>query len=100
MLKAENVEHVYREYTREPLSADEIRGVLKALDVGPKEVLRKRDPAYKSLSLDTADDEALILAMAEHPTLLQRPIGVVGELGAGARAAVGRPPDALLDLLS
>ena len=36
----------------------------------------------------------LMALMAQHPKLLQRPIGVVGD-----RAAVGRPPEALLGLL-
>ena len=100
MLNEKNIEHVYREYTREPLSADEIRLVLAALDLPASAVLRRRDPAFKSLGLAGDEgDETLIAAMAEHPTLLQRPIGVVGTLGDGARAAVGRPPEALLDIL-
>ena len=39
--------------------------------------------------------ETLIAAMAENPKLLQRPIGVVGE-----RAVVGRPVEALLELVT
>ena len=39
-------------------------------------------------------DDRLIELMAEHPTLLQRPIGVVGD-----RAAVGRPVENLLELV-
>lgn len=83
----------YREYTKDPLSADEIRDVLAKLAVSPREVLRARDAKRIGLSGSETDDELVVL-MAEHPRLLQRPIGVVGE-----RAAVGRPPETLLQLL-
>jgi arsenate reductase len=39
-------------------------------------------------------DEELIGLMAENPRLLQRPIGVMGD-----KAVVGRPVEALLELL-
>lgn len=95
MLKDQGVDYHYREYTREPLSATEIRTVLGKLGVGPKDVLRRRDRAFIDLGLSgNESDDELIAHMAEHPTLLQRPIGVLGD-----RAAVGRPPDRLLELL-
>lgn len=93
MLDAKNLPYRYRDYRREPLTADELRAVLKKLEVGPGAVLRKRDPAYATEGLAEADDAALIEAMARHPTLLQRPIGVLAD-----RAAIGRPPERLLAL--
>ena len=39
-------------------------------------------------------DDELIAHMAAHPTLLERPIGI-----ADGRAAVGRPPENLLELV-
>ena len=95
MLNEEGAEFRYREYTKEPLSATEIRDVLGKLGLRPGDVLRKRDAAYKAAGL-TGDesDEALITQMAAHPTLLQRPIGVLGD-----RAALGRPVENLLALL-
>ena len=68
--------------------------MLGKLDVPLKAVLRKRDKAYKALGL-TGDepDDVLIGHMAEHPTLLQRPIGIKGD-----RAVVGRPIENLLEL--
>lgn len=99
MLDEHNIEYRYREYTQEPLSAEEIRQVLQALGVEARQVLRKRDPAYRELGLSGDEsEEKLISAMASNPTLLQRPIGIVGRLGHDAEAAVGRPPERLLDL--
>lgn len=95
MLDERGVAYRYREYTEEPLSEAELRRVLVRLGLGPREVLRRRDRAYKELALTgDEDDDTLIVHMATHPTLLQRPIGVLGE-----RAVVGRPPDRLLELV-
>ena len=93
MLDEHGLEYRYREYT-EPLTAAELKKVLKKLGVGPKAVLRKNDKAYKENAL-TGDesDAALIKLMAEFPTLLQRPIGVLGD-----NAVIGRPVENLLEL--
>ena len=95
MLKESGIPYNYRDYREQPLSEKEIRAVLLKLGVEPAAVLRKNDAAYKKLGL-TGDepDVRLISLMAEHPTLLQRPIGVLGK-----RAAVGRPPEILLELV-
>lgn len=94
MLDARGIEYRYREYTREPLSAAEIRDVLAMLGVAARDVLRTNDKAYKELGLTGDESEArLVTLMAAHPTLLQRPIGVKD-----GRAVVGRPPSNLLEL--
>ena len=95
MLDEHEADYRYREYTREPLSEAELRRVFALLEMSPAQLLRKRDKAYKELGLDGSEsDDALITHMAAHPTLLQRPIAVLGE-----RAVVGRPVDNLLALL-
>ena len=95
MLEERGVEFSYREYRKQPLSKTELRAVLKRLGLGPGEVLRLRDPAARELGLTGSEPAArLVDLMAEHPTLLQRPIGIVGD-----RAVVGRPPERLLELL-
>ena len=95
MLEENDVEYEYRDYKKEPLTEEEIRSVLASLGVGPRDVLRKRDRAFRDLDLTGAEsDDRLIALMASHPTLLERPIAVVG-----GRAVLGRPPDLLLTLL-
>ena len=94
MLDEKGIEYRYRDYVREPLSEEEIRKVLRLLGVPARAVLRTKDAAFTALGLTGKEpEERLIELMARHPTLLQRPIGV-----AGGRAAVGRPPEALLEL--
>ena len=93
MLNERGAEFTYREYTKDPLSADEIRDVLAKLGLGPRDILRSRDA--KKLEIDASmGDDALIDQMSQHPGLIQRPIGVVGD-----RAKVGRPVENLLELL-
>ena len=95
MLDEHQIPYRDREYTQEPLDEGEIRHVLGLLGIGPKEVLRKRDRAAKELAL-TGDepDDRLIALMAEHPTLLERPIAVLG-----GRAVVGRPAERVLEVV-
>jgi len=93
LLEEHGVSFTYREYRDEPLTRAELVDVLGKLGMGPRQVLRGRDAKKLGLGGNESDD-ALLELMAEHPTLLQRPIGVLGK-----RAALGRPPEALLELV-
>lgn len=79
-----------------PLDVDEIRALLRKAGIGPRDVLRTKEPVYAQLALGERDlpDHELIGLIAQHPELLQRPIVVRGE-----RAVVARPPERALDLL-
>jgi len=95
LLEEQGVPFRYREYTTNPLSQWEIRQVLRKLGLRARDIFRRRDFVNRELRLTglEAEDE-LIRQMAEHPTLIQRPIGVRGD-----RAVVGRPPENLLKLV-
>ena len=94
MLEEKGIEYRYRDYVKNPLTETEIRDVLRRLDLRPRDVLRTKDPAFKEMGLTGQEpDDRLIREMADHPTLLQRPIGVKGK-----KAVVGRPPERLLEL--
>jgi arsenate reductase len=95
LLNEHGAEFRYREYTQEPLTEDELRSVLGKLGLPASAVFRKRERVGKELGLTGQEsDEVLVPLMAEHPTLLERPIGVRGD-----RAAVGRPVENLLSLV-
>ena len=93
MLRAHDAAFAYREYRRAPLSESELRAVLGKLGMTARAVLRARDAKKLGLSGEESDDQ-LVALMAQHPTLLQRPIAVLGD-----RAVLGRPVENLLTLL-
>jgi arsenate reductase (glutaredoxin) len=94
LLDGKGIAYVYREYRQEPLSEAEIRNVLKKLGMTAADVLRKKDKAMAEAGLTGNESEGkLVEAMAKHPTLLQRPIGI-----AGRKAVLGRPVENLLEL--
>jgi arsenate reductase (glutaredoxin) len=83
-------------YHVDPLPESKIRELVARAGVSPREVLRKKDPIYKELELDTRDvsDAELFRLMAEHPPLLQRPM-----VERGDRAVLARPVERVLELL-
>lgn len=84
------------DYLAHPPTADELRQLLGLLGLPARSLLRSKEEAYQTLGLaDPAlDDEALIAAMVAHPRLIERPIAVTD-----TAAAIGRPPENLLQLL-
>ncbi len=84
-----------RAYLEDAPSAEEIRTTLRQLGLRAIDITRTGEAIFKELGLSkTADDAVLIAAMAQHPKLIERPIVIKG-----ARAAVGRPPESVLDIL-
>jgi arsenate reductase len=84
------------EYLNTPPSPAALKAILKKLGLKPSDLLRKSEPRYAELGLKdrTLDDDALIALMAENPILIERPIVV-----AGGKAAIGRPPEKVLEIL-
>lgn len=83
------------EYLKNPLTAKDLTGLLKKLGLSPRELMRRGEAVYKDQGLKNVDDDkALIAAMVENPVLIERPIVVNG-----SKAALGRPPEQVLDIL-
>lgn len=96
LLEEHGIEPVIRLYRNDPPDADTLSDVLNMLGIQPRELMRKKEDAYQLLNLDddtlTRDD--LIGAMVEHPSLIERPVVI-----ADGKAAVGRPPEAVLSVI-
>ncbi|MCF7966422.1 MAG: arsenate reductase (glutaredoxin) [Methylobacter tundripaludum] len=96
LLKEQGIEPEVVEYLKTPPSAQELDEILQKLGMEPRELMRKKEAEYKANGLDdtSLDRQALIQGMADHPILIERPIVI-----AGGKAAVGRPPEAVLAIL-
>ena len=94
LLRAAGVEPELIEYLKTPLGEAEIRTLLDALGQAPRAAMRAGEKIYRELGLKSADDDALIAAIAAHPILLERPIAVSGD-----KAVIGRPPENVLTLI-
>jgi arsenate reductase (glutaredoxin) len=82
-------------YLETPLDRRELETLRQRLGLPPREWVRRGEDAYREAGLsDQSSDDELLDAMVKHPVLMERPIFVRGE-----RAAVGRPPERILDLL-
>ncbi|HCS28196.1 MAG TPA: arsenate reductase (glutaredoxin) [Spongiibacteraceae bacterium] len=84
-------------YLDSPPSVTELRELLRKLGMAPRQLLRKGEEAYKTLSLadESLSDSALLKAMSENPKLIERPIVVKDD-----KAVLGRPPENALELLA
>jgi arsenate reductase (glutaredoxin) len=96
LLRKKGVEPDIREYLKEPPSKAEIERLVDLVGGDPGALIRDGEPEFKALRKKKAElgKSGVVNAIAAHPILLQRPIVV-----AGARAAIGRPPEAVLSLL-
>ena len=96
LLQEQGVELEIIEYLKTPPSAGELDDILQKLGMEPRDLMRKKETAYKAFGFDdeTLDRQALINGMVNHPILIERPIVVTDD-----KAAIGRPPEAVLTIL-
>lgn len=95
LLEERGTHPAIRLYLSDPPSEDEIRAARDLLGVPAIAMMRTKEAAFREAGLSKdMDDERLISAMATHPILIERPI-----VFANGRAAMGRPPEAVLDIL-
>ena len=96
MIRASGEEPVVIEYLKTPPSRERLAGLIQAMRITPRELLREKGTPYTELGLADPKwrDEELIGFMLAHPILINRPIV---ETPKGARLC--RPSEAVLDLL-
>ena len=82
------------DYHIDPLPEAKIRELLGKAGVGPRAVLREKEPGAQELLARDASDDEIVAAMAADPVLLQRPI-----VERGDRAVLARPAERVLELL-
>jgi arsenate reductase len=95
LLEERGISPTIIEYIKAPPDRATLQRLLRALGCQVREIMRTKEPEYQSLGLATANDDELLRALVEHPTLLERPIVIRGE-----HAVIGRPPENVLKLIS
>lgn len=95
LLEEHGAEVQVRKYLEDAPSAEELRALQAMLGIAAVQMMRTGEKRFKELGLSKdAPDADLIRAMAENPILIERPLAI-----SGGKAAIGRPPENLLDLL-
>jgi arsenate reductase len=97
LLQDKGIEPLIVEYLKTPPSEQELNRILKLLGLKPRDILRTREAEYKQAGLDdpSLSDAQIIKLMVEYPKVIERPIVVTDH-----SAALGRPPEKVLEVIS
>ncbi len=96
LLQERGLEPEIVKYLETPPTEDELREILEKLGMRPRDLMRKREPEYKASGADdpALSDDELIALMVKYPKLIERPIVLHDD-----KAALGRPPEQVLEIL-
>jgi len=96
LLQEREIEPEITLYLETPPTADELRSILDKLGLSARELIRKGEAEFgeQGLSDMSLSEDQLIAAMVAAPRLIERPIVLAND-----RAAIGRPPESVLDIL-
>lgn len=82
------------EYLKTPPSAAELGQIVKMMGKPAHLLVRAKEAREAGIDPDKLSEGALLSALAKNPAVIERPIVV-----AGKKAALGRPPEAVLAIL-
>ena len=96
LLREQGIEPNIIEYLKTPPSQAELARLLDLLGMQPRDLVRRKEAEYRDQGLDAPElkPQDLIRAMHDTPKLIERPIVV-----ANGKAALGRPPEQVLEIL-
>ena len=84
-------------YLETPPTEDELTAIIAMLGIKPKELIRFKEDRATQLGISKTDDRPdseWISLMVNNPILLERPIVVTN-----GKAAIGRPPESVLEIV-
>jgi arsenate reductase len=95
LLETRGVQLEVIEYLKSPPTKTQLKTLLNKLGIGAAELIRRNEPEFKNSGKTTgATEDELLELMVRFPQLIERPI-----VEAGDRARIGRPPEAVLDIV-
>ena len=94
LLRDKGVEPEIVEYLKTPYTAAQLKTLLGQLGLPAKAIVRKKEAAAAGIDPTKLSEHQLVAAMVKNPIIVERPIVV-----SGGKAALGRPPEAVLKVL-
>ncbi len=96
LLRQRGIEPHIIEYLKMPPSREQLIEILRRLKLSARDLMRKNEGEYAEAGLGDPGltEDTLIIAMVQRPKLIERPILVTR-----GKAAIGRPPEAVLEIL-
>lgn len=89
ILQSKGIDPEIRLYLNDILSADELKDILKKLNIPAESLVRKNESYFKeNLKGKTLSEEEWISEMIKVPKLIERPIIIVND-----KAVIARPPE-------
>ena len=94
-LTEQNVDFEVVDYIKNPIDENELKFILKKLNLSPSELMRKNEIEYKTyVSGKELNDDELVNLMVKFPKMIQRPIILNGDKG-----VIARPLENLIELM-
>ena len=95
ILEASKLNFEIIKYLDAKIIVDELKEVIKLLKIAPIDLVRKNEIVWKEkFKGKNLTDSEIILAMAENPKLIERPIVIHN-----GKAVIGRPPEHIKSIL-
>ena len=94
LLREKGVEPMIIEYLKTPYTEEQLKTLLNQLKMPASKLLRKKEAAAAGIDPSKLSEDQLLAAMVKNPIIVERPIVVSGQ-----KAALGRPPEAVLSVL-
>ncbi|WP_308993576.1 arsenate reductase (glutaredoxin) [Mariniflexile litorale] len=82
-------------YLEDTLSTQELKGIIKLLNIKPIDLVRKNEATWKTeFKNKNLTDDQIIDAMVKNPKLIERPIVINGN-----KAVIGRPTQKISEII-
>ena len=95
LLQEKGIPHTVRWYLAEPLTEEEIGGLLKQLGMKASDLVRRNEPYFlEHLQEKDFSEDEWIEILTTHPELIERPIVVKGD-----KALIARPAERVMEVL-
>jgi len=94
LLRENGVEPEIVEYLKTPYTAAQLKTLLGQMKMPAKALIRKKEAAEAGVDPAKLSEDQLIAAMVKYPIIVERPI-----VTSGNKAALGRPPEKVLEVL-